>query len=63
MNLASLIHGGTKENKKPALDGLWCSFVRNFSPGELTKYVEFTPNIMKKGAKVPAKVRPSSDIY
>lgn len=48
MNLASLIHGGTKENKKPALDGLWCSLVRNCSLGELTKYVESTPNIMKK---------------
>ena len=48
MNFASLIHGGTKENKKPALDGLWCSLVRNCSAKELKNYVESTPNVMKK---------------
>ena len=43
MNFASLIHGGTKENKKPALDGLWCSLIRNCSSKELKNYVESTP--------------------
>lgn len=44
----STIHGATKQNLKPALDGAWSALVNKTSDKELASYIENTPKVMTK---------------
>jgi len=42
------VHGGTSDNKKPALDGMWVTLVNKASPKQLIDYVANSSKIVNK---------------
>ncbi|KAL9976379.1 hypothetical protein ACROYT_G013676 [Oculina patagonica] len=42
------VHGGTSDNKKPALDGMWVTLVNKASPKQLIDYVANSSKVVNK---------------
>ena len=59
MQACSEIHGASKENKAPAVDGMWCTLVRESTPARLVRFLvnskkcrtRVLPSVAKKGVK------------
>ena len=59
MQACSEIHDASKENKAPAVDGMWCTLVRESTPARLVRFLvnskkcrtRVLPSVAKKGVK------------
>jgi len=52
---ASIIHGGSADNQKPTMDGLWCTCTKSVSVKGLVEYIEATPKIIDKAVPLVIK--------
>ena len=46
MHCAQIVHGATRSNNTPALDGLWSTLVSNCTSKQLQNYIENSESVM-----------------